>query len=1422
MSALLLSEDDRPDIQAAIERRDPAAGPGFFDNAIGAGLQGFGRAAARLPLTMDWAYKDTANAAPDTAGMDPLRLLQQSEEEGVPAREIVARRQKEIDDNYARSKERIRALTPDPRTTGMAGQILNSLTDYGSQAVVGSVVAGPVGAMALIGAQEYAPAYADLTDEGVDTTTASKVAGEQSLMMGAMAAAPAAAPGRLLTRAMSGAAINVGLGGLQRGRAAQVLREAGYGDVAERYKVLDAQSVLIDGLLGAGFGALHSAGVPHEAYDAAMVAQDAQRRDTQSPFGLPINNEADRQIAAADARAMEQIANGDPVDVADIFDEGRPVTLDELDAMQAPYEAPEEIVQSFLSWQKDSKPEAPMTLMEFVKSKGGLKTKVWSEGELKREVNAGEIESLGRYPGLVNNRKGMHPDDMARAAWEAGYMGDGADTWNIDDLFRLLREETAGNKVYPSENADFTFSRSDYDATSREAARLGIRKNTSEERVRELLAQSEYAQQRGHSRAEYAPIDPHVAERAELESIFADVRDEIAQVLGDEEPTDWMASRGGKVGFREGSKLRDFIIDRATGLTSEEIALDYGIETTSVASAISKFRTRVEERVKSGDTLDQIAQEMRITLDVLQKSLTDQKRKAEARDVVLRFARKDLSNAQIAERMRSMGFEKTTTESVTVMKSQLRRAGHDIPKGVGKPGKTDFLTSRGEAPIVATPKSDLETALARSFGKSSQKLLDTGKVEVLNSISELNAATGREFPADTKAVNGRGKTFVVAENVSPSEARGILLHEVGVHHGMADMLGEQGMARLKVAMDALLASGNPAVQEARALAEGFALKPEHVEEETLAYLVEHHPDMPIVRRLLAQIRQWLWRAFPDLVDLTPDDLAMMAVASLRRAANADMRTGFSEWMTSFGGALATKEGRARWAATGLQKATEGNATTYAFDIAGRKVEVGFVKKLGADDKAYYDVDFDFARGKDEAAYQKEKGGFGSSPADQFGKIVAAVERFVSEHSPEALTFSGNTESLSRLYSRMALSLRDENTRVFEQTNPENGKVQFIIAEKGYDPKAEFPRAKELDKPLSAADMAARTDAAKNDAVARYLDWFRESGGDEMRASRGKKRDTEMNDPVKAAIAEDPSMKIPDEKGELHPVNEALIKADEIFKNAKELSKGFEAAGACAARHAASMVTQAELRTAELVGGFAWGAATAGAIANVAAPAIMEANNQAYADDLQRRADADRAAIAEDRAQFIKENPVTSIPIGRSLDNTIMHAADRTGVPENFLSALIRKESGGDAKAKSATSSATGMTQFVDATWRNELLRVGPKLGFKGDPYSQEALDLRKDPRWAVMVAAEYAKANAQDLKAAIGRDPTHGEVYLAHFMGLRGAIDLINAADQGAPSAAALFPSAAAANQNVFHGSAKDVLKRQTKGFSNEPFVVNQ
>jgi hypothetical protein len=80
------------------------------------------------------------------------------------------------------------------------------------------------------------------------------------------------------------------------------------------------------------------------------------------------------------------------------------------------------------------------------------------------------------------------------------------------------------------------------------------------------------------------------------------------------------------------------------------------------------------------------------------------------------------------------------------------------------------------------------------------------------------------------------------------------------------------------------------------------------------------------------------------------------------------------------------------------------------------------------------------------------------------------------------------------------------------------------------------------------------------------------------------------------------------------------------------------------------------------------------------------------------------------------------------------------------------------------------------------------------------MELRRDPTVAATMAGAFTQRNREALSGALGREPTGGELYIAHVLGARGAQELIGNA-QGAPTriAARDFPEAAAANRGIFY-----------------------
>lgn len=172
---------------------------------------------------------------------------------------------------------------------------------------------------------------------------------------------------------------------------------------------------------------------------------------------------------------------------------------------------------------------------------------------------------------------------------------------------------------------------------------------------------------------------------------------------------------------------------------------------------------------------------------------------------------------------------------------------------------------------------------------------------------------------------------------------------------------------------------------------------------------------------------------------------------------------------------------------------------------------------------------------------------------------------------------------------------------------------------------------------------------------------------------------------------------------------------------------------------------------------------------------------------------------------------------------IRRASEATGVNFSLLVETARRESAFNPEARAATSSATGLFQFIESTWLDMVRRHGGRHGLAAEATAlnqgadadtrRAILALRADPELSARMAGELARENAALLEARLGRSPSAGELYAAHVMGPAGAGRLIEAAAQGAPDAAALFPREAAANRGLFYAqgqarSAQGLLDR--------------
>jgi hypothetical protein len=181
-------------------------------------------------------------------------------------------------------------------------------------------------------------------------------------------------------------------------------------------------------------------------------------------------------------------------------------------------------------------------------------------------------------------------------------------------------------------------------------------------------------------------------------------------------------------------------------------------------------------------------------------------------------------------------------------------------------------------------------------------------------------------------------------------------------------------------------------------------------------------------------------------------------------------------------------------------------------------------------------------------------------------------------------------------------------------------------------------------------------------------------------------------------------------------------------------------------------------------------------------------------------------------------PIEAVVSPRTaVTGAIRAAADATGVSFDYLLATAKVESSLNPGLTARSSSATGLFQFVDQTWLATLKQAGPALGYGNyadaitktpsgryevaDPaLRREIMALRKEAGANAAMAGAFTQQNAAELAKRIGRAPSEGELYIAHFFGSHGGAKLINrAASNPSATAADVFPAAARANRSIFY-----------------------
>ena len=146
--------------------------------------------------------------------------------------------------------------------------------------------------------------------------------------------------------------------------------------------------------------------------------------------------------------------------------------------------------------------------------------------------------------------------------------------------------------------------------------------------------------------------------------------------------------------------------------------------------------------------------------------------------------------------------------------------------------------------------------------------------------------------------------------------------------------------------------------------------------------------------------------------------------------------------------------------------------------------------------------------------------------------------------------------------------------------------------------------------------------------------------------------------------------------------------------------------------------------------------------------------------------------------------------------TITQRAKERGIDPELALSIAKAESNLRPNAKNPKSSAHGLFQIIDDTWKQ----------YGGDPKK------RNDVNENIRVGLEIIADNQRDLKTTFGRAPRPAEVYAAHFFGKEGAKKVIGA-DPDAPVSTVVSERVLNANPELLKGKtvfqALDALGRK-------------
>lgn len=209
--------------------------------------------------------------------------------------------------------------------------------------------------------------------------------------------------------------------------------------------------------------------------------------------------------------------------------------------------------------------------------------------------------------------------------------------------------------------------------------------------------------------------------------------------------------------------------------------------------------------------------------------------------------------------------------------------------------RSGSLDKRTEGPRVPVGSAEaMDAALREKFGDGLiQGLLDQGVLKFeAEGKRPTQGATFRQGLTD----ESQPAATLFYKTLTAEELPGVLMHELGEHFGIVRLLGPE---RYNVMLSELKSLRNtPEVREVwDKVKRNYTARDDRIPEgglvfmrEVAAHLVEEHPDLPFVRRLINEIRAYFYENFGTTMGNRVDANLVrgLAAAALRKASTGDL------------------------------------------------------------------------------------------------------------------------------------------------------------------------------------------------------------------------------------------------------------------------------------------------------------------------------------------------------------------------------------------------------------------------------------------------------------------------------------------------------------------------------------------------------